>query len=129
MIWVSIIFYKSIYWTWTQRDRLGLYLTDTKAITDKIAVERLIADIDFKLIGVIEKMNYNEVRIWQAVVKQMNKVVEEKKLNVRIHILIYYFVIVSLELSWHIISAKMVLSLGKLFRKSSTVPLVFTVVL
>jgi hypothetical protein len=74
------------------------YLTDTKAITDKIAVERLIADIDFKLIGVIEKMNYNEVRIWQAVVKQMNKV-GEKKLNVRIHILISYFVIVSSELS------------------------------
>lgn len=67
----------------TQRDRLGSYLIDTKGISDKITIERLVADIDFKLIAVIERMNYNEVRIWQAVVKQMNKVVAEKKLDVR----------------------------------------------
>lgn len=67
----------------TQRDRLGLYLTDTKGINDKIAIERLVADIDFKLIAVIERMNYNEVRIWQAVVKQMNRVAEDKKLDIR----------------------------------------------
>jgi hypothetical protein len=34
----------------TQRDRLGLYLSDAKDINDKIAIERLIADIDFKLL-------------------------------------------------------------------------------
>ncbi|HET8847657.1 MAG TPA: hypothetical protein VFM20_02605 [Nitrososphaeraceae archaeon] len=77
------ILQKQLFRLETQRDRLGICLTDTKAINDKIAIERLVADIDFKLIGVIERMNYNEVRIWQAVVKQMNRLVEDKKLNVR----------------------------------------------
>ena len=67
----------------TQRDRLGLYLADTKEISNKISIERLIADIDFKLISAIERMNYNEVRTWDAVVKEMNRVAEDKKLNVR----------------------------------------------
>jgi hypothetical protein len=40
----------------TQRDRLGLYLSDVKDVNTKIAIERLIEDIDFKLIGVIEKI-------------------------------------------------------------------------
>ncbi len=67
----------------TQRDRLGIYLAGTKEMSNKIAIERLIADIDFKLIAAIERMNYNEVRVWDAVVKQMNRVAEDKKLNVR----------------------------------------------
>lgn len=32
----------------TQRDRLGIYLADAKDVTTKIAIERLIANIDFK---------------------------------------------------------------------------------
>ena len=35
----------------TQRDRLGLYLSDSKDINSKVTIERLIADIDFKIIG------------------------------------------------------------------------------
>jgi hypothetical protein len=46
----------------TQRDRLGLYLTDAKDINNKIAIERLIADIDFKLFAAIEKVNHNSSR-------------------------------------------------------------------
>jgi hypothetical protein len=46
----------------TQRDRLGLYLFDAKDINSKLAVERLIADINFKVIGVIEKMDQNIVQ-------------------------------------------------------------------
>jgi len=36
-----------------QRDRLSLYLCDARDLNNKIAIERLISDIDFKLIGVI----------------------------------------------------------------------------
>lgn len=79
----SDILQKQLFRLETQRDRLGLYLTDAKGINDKVAIERLVADIDFKLIAVIERMNYNDVRIWQTVVKQMNRLAKEKKLDVR----------------------------------------------
>jgi len=67
----------------TQRDRLGLYLCDAKDINSKVAIERLIADIDFKLIGVLERINQNLVRFWDQVIKQINKAAENEKLNTR----------------------------------------------
>jgi hypothetical protein len=67
----------------TQRDRLGLYLSDAKDINGKIAIERLIADIDFKLIGAIEKVKHNAGRFWDEIIKEINRVAEEKKLNTR----------------------------------------------
>src|SRR6266540_1392081 len=51
----------------TQRDRLGLYLCDAKGINTKIAIERLIADIDFKFIGAIEKVYHKEGRFWDEI--------------------------------------------------------------
>jgi hypothetical protein len=65
------------------RDRLCLYLSDAKDINSKIAIERLIADIDFKLIGAIEKINHNESRFWDKILKGVNKVAEIKKLDLR----------------------------------------------
>jgi hypothetical protein len=67
----------------TQRDRLGLYLSDAKDINSKIAIERLIADIDFKLIGAIEKLNHNDGRFWDEIIKRVNKIAEDNKLNIR----------------------------------------------
>jgi hypothetical protein len=67
----------------TQRDRLGLYLCDAKGINNKIAIERLIADIDFKLIGAIERVTHNEGRFWDEIIKRVNKLAEIKKLDVR----------------------------------------------
>jgi hypothetical protein len=67
----------------TQRDRLGLYLSDAKDINSKIAIERLIADIDFKLIGVIEKMNQNIRRFWDEIIKEVNRIAENEKFNIR----------------------------------------------
>jgi hypothetical protein len=67
----------------TQRDRLGVYLCDSKDINNKIAIERLIADIDFKLIGAIEKILHNESRFWDEILKGVNKVAEIKKLDLR----------------------------------------------
>jgi len=67
----------------TQRDRLGLYLSDAKDINNKIAIERLIADIDFKLIGAIEKVNHNAGRFWNEIIQEINKIAENEKLNIR----------------------------------------------
>jgi len=67
----------------TQRDRLGLYLFDAKDINSKLAVERLIAYIDFKVIGVIEKMDQNIVQHWNAVMEQVNKMAEKENLKTR----------------------------------------------
>jgi Mn-dependent DtxR family transcriptional regulator len=67
----------------TQRDRLGLYLSDAKDINSKIAIERLMADIDFKLIGAIEKVYHKEGRFWDEIIKKINKIAENKKWDVR----------------------------------------------
>ena len=67
----------------TQHDRLGLYLSDVKDINAKIAIERLIADIDFKLVGAIEKVNHNSSRFLDEILKGVNKVAEIKKLDMR----------------------------------------------
>jgi hypothetical protein len=67
----------------TQRDRLGLYLSDVKDINNKIAIERLIADIDFKLIGAVEKVRHNSNRFWDEIIKKVNEVAEHNNLNIR----------------------------------------------
>ena len=67
----------------TQRDRLCLYLCDAEDVNSKIAIERLIADIDFKLIGAIDKLNHNIERFWEEIIKQLNKIAEDKKMDVR----------------------------------------------
>lgn len=67
----------------TQRDRLGLYLCDVKDINAKISIERLIADVDFKLLGAIEKVNHNSSQFCDKILKRANKVAEIKELNMR----------------------------------------------
>jgi hypothetical protein len=67
----------------TQRDRLSLYLCDAEDVSSKIAIERLIADIDFKLIGAIEKLNHNIERFWEQIIKQLNKIAENEKIDTR----------------------------------------------
>jgi hypothetical protein len=67
----------------TQRDRLCLYLSDTKDNNDKITIERLIADIDFKLIRAIEKVNHNAGRFWDEIIREVNRIAENEKLNIR----------------------------------------------
>jgi hypothetical protein len=67
----------------TQRDRLSLYLCDTNDINGKLTIERLIADIDLKVIGVIEKLNQNIVQHYNTVIEHVNKIAEEEKLKTR----------------------------------------------
>jgi len=67
----------------TQRDRLGIYLCDTNDINSKITIERLITDIDFKVIGLIERLNQNIVQHSNAVIEHVNKIAEKEKLKTR----------------------------------------------
>ncbi len=67
----------------TQRDRLGLYLCDVKDINSKISIERLIADVDFKLIGAIEKVNHNSSRFLDEILKGVNKMAEINNIRLR----------------------------------------------
>jgi DNA-binding CsgD family transcriptional regulator len=67
----------------TQRDRLGLYLCNTNDINSKITIERLIADIDFKVIAVIDKINQNIVQHSNAVIEHVNKIAKNENLQTR----------------------------------------------
>jgi hypothetical protein len=67
----------------TQRDRLGLYLCDVKDVNTKITIERLIADVDFKLLGTIEKVNHNSSRYWNNIIKEVNKMAEINNISLR----------------------------------------------
>ena len=67
----------------TQRDRLGLYISDIKDVNSKISLERMIADIDLKVIGVLDKLNQNIVQHYQAVSEHVNKIAEKEKLKTR----------------------------------------------
>jgi hypothetical protein len=67
----------------TQRDRLLLDLCDVKDINSKITIERLIADIDFKVIGLMERLNQNLAQHWDAVVELVNKIAEKENLKLR----------------------------------------------
>ena len=67
----------------TQRDRLGLYLCDAKDINSKITIERLISDIDFKVIGVMERLNQNIIKHSNAVIEHVNKIAVKENLKTR----------------------------------------------
>jgi hypothetical protein len=67
----------------TQRDRLGLYLSDAKDFNNKITIERLITDIDFKVIGVMERINQSTVQHYNEVIEHVNKIAEKEKLKIR----------------------------------------------
>jgi hypothetical protein len=77
------ILQKQLFRLETQRDRLGLYLSDAEDINSKIAIERLIADIDFKLIAAIEKLKHNSDRFWDEITKKANKITEKNNLDIR----------------------------------------------
>ena len=60
-----------------------MYLTDAKDVDTKISIERLIADIDFRVLTTVEKINHNTIRFWDEMIKGVNKVVENNNLDIR----------------------------------------------
>jgi hypothetical protein len=67
----------------TERDRLGLYLSEVKDVNSKISIERLIADIDFKVIGVLDKLNQNIIQHYNAVIEHVNKIAKKENFKSR----------------------------------------------
>jgi len=67
----------------TQRDRLGAYLTDANDVNTKITIERLIADIDFRILTAIEKINHSSNRFLDEILKNVNKMAEINNLKLR----------------------------------------------
>jgi hypothetical protein len=67
----------------TQRDRLGLYLSDAEDVTTKVTIERLIADNDFRVLAAIEKINHNTGQFWDQIIKAANKIAESHNLTIR----------------------------------------------
>jgi hypothetical protein len=67
----------------TQRDRLGLYLCDSKDINSKITIERMIAEIDFKVIGLMERLNQSVAKHYHEVIERVNQIAEKENLKSR----------------------------------------------
>mgnify|MGYP003577148190 CR=1 FL=1 len=67
----------------TQRDRLGVYLTDANDVNTKITIERLIADIEFRILTAIEKINHSSNRFLDEILKNVNKMAEINNLKLR----------------------------------------------
>lgn len=77
------ILQKQLFRLETQRDGLNIYLTDTIDINTKITIERLICDIDFRLIGAVERILHNESRFWDGILKGVNKMAEINRISLR----------------------------------------------
>jgi len=67
----------------TQRDRLGIYLCDAKDINGEITIERLITDIDFKVIGLMERLNQSVAKHYHEVIERVNQIAEKENLKSR----------------------------------------------
>ena len=69
----------------TQRDRLLLDLCDcdSKDVNNKITIERLIADIDFKVVGLMERLNQNIIQHSNEVIEHINRIAKDEKLKTR----------------------------------------------
>jgi len=67
----------------TQRDRLGLYLCNVKDINSKISIERLIVDVNFKLLSTVEKVNHNSTRFFDEILKGVNRMAEINNTGLR----------------------------------------------
>lgn len=68
----------------SQRARLLTYLDKTDDIEKKLALERLVTDIDMKLLASSTKIYYSTVSFSDQLRKRMNKTLEENKVEWRI---------------------------------------------
>lgn len=66
-----------------QRTRLMSYLSEAKDLETKLAIERQLADHDFRLAAMIEKYKGNTLAFWDTVAKKINELAESEKLDTR----------------------------------------------
>lgn len=74
--------YKQLTRLEAQRDRLSSYLIRTNNDIDKsLPVERLIADIDFKLLSAMERLEYGGIAFWEKVIKEVNNLGKKEDIS------------------------------------------------
>jgi hypothetical protein len=66
-----------------QRSRLAGYLEEAKDIDKKITVERLLADIDLRMLAAAEKVEHCEKELLKKIEEGLNKKAGEMKLDYR----------------------------------------------
>lgn len=67
----------------TQRARLFAYLSDAKELDQKLAIERQLADMDFRLASMTTKYNQSQLAFWDEVAKKVNQLAESHKIEGR----------------------------------------------
>lgn len=65
----------------TQRSRVMSYLSETKELEVKLAIERQLADMDFRLASMVEKFKENTFAFWDNVAKKINELAESEGLE------------------------------------------------
>jgi predicted DNA-binding protein YlxM (UPF0122 family) len=68
----------------SQRKRVLSYLLHTESVDARLAVERLVADIDFRMLNVATKVEYSAAEFWNKVMDTYNQVAERKGLDYRV---------------------------------------------
>lgn len=76
-------FTKSIVRLETQRTRLLSYLSETKELESKLAIERQLADMDIRLAGMVQKFQESTFAFWDKVVDKINEIAESEGWDVR----------------------------------------------
>lgn len=67
----------------TQRSRLFGYLSEVKEMDQKLAIERQLGDMDFRLASMIEKFKQSQLAFWDEVAKKVNQLAESHKIDGR----------------------------------------------
>lgn len=67
----------------SQRSRLMSYLEKTDTVEKKLAIERSIADIDFRAMAASFKISTGTLQFQDALIREVNEILEDKKLNYR----------------------------------------------
>ncbi len=62
----------------TQHSRLLSYLAEAGDMDQKIVIEKQLADMDFRLASMMEKLKYDYVQFWEQVIKYVNRMAENE---------------------------------------------------
>ena len=66
-----------------QRTRLLSYLSEAKQLETKLAIERQLTDLDFRLVSLVERLKHNLFSFWDTVLGKVNELAESEKLEGR----------------------------------------------
>jgi hypothetical protein len=67
----------------SQRERLANYLNDVKEWDKRIIIERLLVDIDFRLLAIVQKVEYSKIALIQSGLVDLNDKAKKLKINDR----------------------------------------------